>query len=295
MNILKKALSIISFILAVFFLICTCSSFTSGIAVLVVFLLLTVGFAFLGVKLWISSKKKIVKEVPIKKLSIPYNSKLNNMPVSNLTNVGNDDGSSLSVSPPSIYEDDIVCADTPTEDTHYESPLPTEYDNANETDIPKEISPPPVETVSEIKTERHKIAGTSYRQRDIESLGDENDTYTWTKKEIAEYNMTDQNIYQLEFSPETVELIEEPDNEYDPNAVKVIVDDVHIGYIKKGSCAHIKKLIREERISRITAEIYGGKYKRVSSDYDIMEDKETFELEKDETDFFASIYVDVKQ
>lgn len=146
-----------------------------------------------------------------------------------------------------------------------------------------------------IKTEHHKIAGTSFRQVDIESLGDENDIYTWTKKEIIDYGMTDQKIYQLEFSPETVELVEEPDNKYDANAVKVIVDNVLIGYIKKGSCAHIKKLIREDRIKKITAEIYGGKYKLVSSDYDVMEDKEIFELEKDKTDYFASIYLDVKE
>lgn len=290
MIIFKKALSIISFILAIFFLICTCSSFTSGIAVLTVFLLLTVGLAILGVKLWISSKKKTVNEVTMKKISIPDKSKSNNMPVSESTNVGN----SLSMSTP-IIKDDIVCANAPTEDTHYETPLPTEYDKNNKTDIPKVIASPPVETVSEIKKERHKIAGTSYRQADIASLGDENSVYTWTKKEIIDYGMTDQKIYQLEFSPETVELIEEPDNKYDANAVKVIVDNVLIGYIKKGSCAHIKKLIREDRIKKITAEIYGGKYKLVSSDYDVMEDKEIFELEKDKTDYFASIYLDVKE
>lgn len=146
----------------------------------------------------------------------------------------------------------------------------------------------------ETTIEHHKLAGTSFRQNDIIELGEENDCYTWTKKEIVEYGMEDENIYQLIFSPESVELIEEPDNEYDPNAVKVVIDGIHVGYIKKGSCSHIKKLIKENKIIEITGEILGGKYKRVSSDYDLMEDKTTYSLERDEHDFFVSIYLKIK-
>lgn len=146
----------------------------------------------------------------------------------------------------------------------------------------------------ETRTERHRVAGTSYRQDVIESLGSENDCYTWTKKELAEYDMCDQNIYQLEFSPESVELVEEPENEHDPNAIKVVVDGEHVGYIKKGSCSHVKKLIHENRICEISVDIYGGKYKRVSWEYDPLEDKDSYDLECGKTDYFVSIYLTIK-
>lgn len=143
------------------------------------------------------------------------------------------------------------------------------------------------------KSERHKVAGTSYKQKEIKSLGIENTDYTLTKKEIIECGMEDEKIYQLIFSPLSVQLIEEPENEYDPNAIKVIIDNVHIGYIKKGSCSHVKKLIRENKIRNISADIYGGKYKLVSSNYDSYTDKESFTLESGNTDFFVSIQLEV--
>lgn len=144
------------------------------------------------------------------------------------------------------------------------------------------------------KTEHHNISGTSYRQKEIKSLGFENDDYSLSKKEIIEYGLEDENIYQLSFSPTSIQLIEEPENKHDSNAVKVIADGVHVGYIKKGSCVHIKKLINENKISKITADIHGGKFKRVSSEYDMYTDKETYELEHGKTDFFVSLNIELK-
>lgn len=144
------------------------------------------------------------------------------------------------------------------------------------------------------KTEHHNIAGTSFRQKEIKSLGIENNDYSLSKKEIIEYGLEDENIYQLIFSPTLIQLVEEPENKHDPNAVKVIADNIHIGYIKKGSCSHIKNLINNNKINRITANIHGGKYKRVSSDYDIYSGKESFELEHGKTDFFASLDLELK-
>lgn len=145
-----------------------------------------------------------------------------------------------------------------------------------------------------IKKEHHNIAGTSYRQKEIMSLGIENCNYSMKKNELMEEYNENEKIYQIEFFPRSVELVEEPNNIYDPNAIKVIIDDVHVGYIKKGSCSHIKKLIRENRICKITPDIHGGKYKRILCIYDYEKDKDVYKLETDETDFFVSITLDIK-
>lgn len=151
----------------------------------------------------------------------------------------------------------------------------------------KQYEPQPIK-------EHHNVTGTSHYQDNIKELGELNPNYDLTKTEIVNDFLYDERIYQYEFNPKSVVLEEEPDNIYDSNAIKVIIDNVLVGYIKKGSCAHIKKLIKENKIQSISGEIHGGKYKVVLSDYDDEKDKEVYVLEKDETDYYASIYITLK-
>lgn len=142
--------------------------------------------------------------------------------------------------------------------------------------------------------EHHNVTGTSHYQDNIRELGELNPDYDLTKTEIINDCLYDERIYQYEFNPKSVVLEEEPDNIYDSNAIKVLIDNVLVGYIKKGSCSHIKNLIKNEKIQSISAEIHGGKYKIVISDYDYDEDKDVYEMDKEETDFYVSIYITLK-
>lgn len=143
---------------------------------------------------------------------------------------------------------------------------------------------------TEYKIETHKVAGVSYRVDEIASLGLENEDYNYSKKELIELGYEGERIYQYEFYPTKTELIPEPDNPHDPNAVKVIVDNVHVGYIKSGSCRHILNLLKNNRITKIDCEIGGGKYK--SLEYDLYEDK--YNLEKSESQIFVHLKLSVK-
>jgi len=64
-----------------------------------------------------------------------------------------------------------------------------------------------------------KIAGVSFRQ---EELG---------------------KLYGRDWNAITISLVEEPDNKYDPNAIKIIADDMHIGYIPGMVAPHVKELL----------------------------------------------------
>lgn len=145
------------------------------------------------------------------------------------------------------------------------------------------------------KIEHHKVAGTSFRQKEIETLGEENSSYYCSKRELIEDCMTDERIYQYDFFPVSVQLVEDPDNEYDSNAIKVIIDNVHVGYIKKGSCSHIKNLLRHNKISSIAANISGGKYKYISSDYDVDKDKGVYTMETGSVGYFISLDISVNE
>ena len=41
----------------------------------------------------------------------------------------------------------------------------------------------------------------------------------------------------------TVSLVPEPDNEYDPNAIRVLLNGVHVGYVPKDKTAEVKSIL----------------------------------------------------
>lgn len=155
--------------------------------------------------------------------------------------------------------------------------------------------PPMVKAAQDVsKTEWHHVAGITYRQDAIKQLGYENDEYDYTKREIIDAGLEDEKIYQIEFDTGVTVLEPEPDNPHDPNAVKVVVDGVHVGYIKKVDCTHVKSLILDGRVQKIRSEIHGGKYKRVVMEYDDDRDRDVYVLEKGETPFFVTVELSLK-
>lgn len=156
-------------------------------------------------------------------------------------------------------------------------------------------TPSPVQSApAPSNVEHHKVAGISYRTEELLTLGTENPDYSLTKKQLIEEGLTDERIYRTDFYPDTCELVPEPDNPEDPKAIKVVVDGAHIGYIKQGSCAHIHKLLREDRIEGIDCEISGGPYKVVLTDYN-EDGGEVYSMEKDTAPYYAVVVVRVKK
>ena len=124
----------------------------------------------------------------------------------------------------------------------------------------------------DVKVVSHKVAGTSFRQEAIKAMGEKNPDFDLTKRELLKLWPDGVTVYEYVFDPQRVDLVPEPENPEDPNALKVVLDGVHVGYIKAGSCAHIRRLIREGRIEQIEPRIIGGKYKAV---YDYVDKGET--------------------
>lgn len=177
---------------------------------------------------------------------------------------------------------------------HTYSPTPSIPQPAPTAEVP-EPKGGPADAVAEPheqhKSENHHVTGTSHYQRELESLGEENPVYEYSKKELIDEGYEDEKVYYYDFSPTTVELVEELDNAYDPNAIKVVVDGVHIGYIKKGSCAHVKKLLHSGAITKISAEIRGGKYKFLYCEYDDEKEKDVYQLECGTLDYYATVII----
>ena len=144
---------------------------------------------------------------------------------------------------------------------------------------------------SNYKERTYRVSGISFREDAVENIGSENDDYHMTKQELIRDDMTDEQIWEYSFHPRHTELVPEPTNQYDPNAIKVIVDGEHIGYIKSGSCVHVLKLINEERILNIQCQMGGGRYKYLSEKYDDEKDKDVYVLERDSINYWASLTI----
>ncbi len=115
----------------------------------------------------------------------------------------------------------------------------------------------------------HRVAGVSHHEKNVMSLASLNPYYELGKEDIIKNGYSDITIYKYSFQTEPVTLEQEPNNPYDPNAIKVMVAGNHIGYIKAGSCAQVNKLINNNLIQNITCRISGGPYKRVQKDVDL--------------------------
>lgn len=141
---------------------------------------------------------------------------------------------------------------------------------------------------SAVALEEYSIAGTSYRQAVIESLGVENDDYTLTKREIISEGREDEHLDKYYFDPLPVDLEKEPDNPHgDGHAVKVLLGGKHVGYIPAESSAHVTELMDGNLIEDLSAEIVGGPYKY----YDSLEET----IVKENLKFGVRLTIYVKQ
>lgn len=134
-------------------------------------------------------------------------------------------------------------------------------------------------------SENFRVAGTSFHEKEIEEIGTDNMDYEMSKKEIVDAGLEDERIYKLEFFPYSAELIPEPENPYDPKAIMVFVDGVHVGYIKKGSTSRVRNLL--EAGGKISAEIHGGPYKVIYLD----DENDKYEIEHGEAPYSVVINI----
>lgn len=132
-------------------------------------------------------------------------------------------------------------------------------------------------------TESIKVAGTSFYQDAIESLGTPNDDYSTPKKVFIETFGEGEKVFEYDFNPD-IELIPEPTNEHDKNAIRVEADDELIGYVPRDKTAYVRGLMEADKLYYIGAEIEGGKYKTLIDD----------EIESDRMDYYARLILKIK-
>lgn len=102
------------------------------------------------------------------------------------------------------------------------------------------------------------VAGCNYYREQITLLGKER--REWKKSDSELLASGKDSVFRYSF-PFDAELIPEPDNIYDKNAIAVVVEGQKIGHVPAALCEQVKPLIKKAK--GVSCRISGGDYKRI--------------------------------
>lgn len=125
-------------------------------------------------------------------------------------------------------------------------------------------------------------------------MSEPNYLYKYKKQDLIDTCNYDIPIYKNVINAQKLELIHEPDNEHDPNAIMVVLDGKLVGYMPAKECKHILHLMENDLIVSVKYEAYGGKYKCVNEDYDAYRDKSTYTMDQGEDEYGITVHVTEK-
>lgn len=141
-----------------------------------------------------------------------------------------------------------------------------------------------------------KVVGTSYKKDNILKLATENPDYYASLEQRIE-DGTEGREYRYNFNVRTAELVNEPENPHDPDAIRVDFDGIPVGYIGQDNIKTVRSLMEEGRIERVRPALFGGEYRELvggdddddDDDDDYEEDDADYELIDGKTSFGARI------
>lgn len=122
-----------------------------------------------------------------------------------------------------------------------------------------------------------KVKGISYRQEALSDLchelikeSDDVPYLGYTSKEIKEELIFSDRFYKYSpFESSDVDFVPEVDNQFDPNAVKIVVRGYHLGYVTKSKSRKVLRLTTDSNNEVVKiAKIYGGDYKDIDPESD---------------------------
>ena len=134
-----------------------------------------------------------------------------------------------------------------------------------------------------------KVKGISYHQEAFSDLcqeliqeSDDVPYLGYASKEIKEELIFSDRFYKYSpFELSDVDFVPELDNQFDPNAVKIVVRGYHLGYVTKSKNRKVLRLTTDSNNEVIKiAKIYGGDYKDIDPESDKLRTvKDSFKIQ----------------
>lgn len=109
-----------------------------------------------------------------------------------------------------------------------------------------------------------EVAGFFMHLEDIQKLASKIKKFDMPAKRIIEIGYANKKIYKYYYKNEPVELVPEPTNRVDPNAIMVMISGVHVGYVPREMTQEVASYITAPYL--VTAKITGGEYRIVMTE-----------------------------
>lgn len=109
-----------------------------------------------------------------------------------------------------------------------------------------------------------EVAGVPYRMKEVIKLASKIKKFDMPAKRLIEIGYQSRNVYRYYFKNEPVELRPEPTNPHDPNAIMVLINNIHVGYVPQTDIQNVNKFLPYAQ--SISAQITGGEYRVVFSE-----------------------------
>ena len=152
-------------------------------------------------------------------------------------------------------------------------------------------NPEPEAPKNTTKMMTYKVTGVSHYEDNIMALSSKNEDFQLNRRDLIDEGLVDERVWEYDFYPIKAELVPEPDNPHDPKAIKVLVDGLHVGYIKSGSCAHLLRVLRESGVERIDVKVGGGRYKCLECVGCTESGKEVYEMDRGEVPLYVHLSI----
>lgn len=108
-----------------------------------------------------------------------------------------------------------------------------------------------------------KVAGVNYRMEQVYKLATPMKKWNMTNEQLLK-QYPGKRIYKYYFTNEPVVLVPEPTNQNDPNAIKVMVNNIHVGYVPNDLCIIVRRIMQGS--CTLSSKFSGGEYKVVFDD-----------------------------
>ena len=119
--------------------------------------------------------------------------------------------------------------------------------------------------LSGCKQSKFEVAGTAYYMDDILSLGTRNPDFTATAEALAEKGMLNVPVIEYDFPPVGTELVAEPNNPSDPDAIMVRMNGVKVGYVPARRCRELLEQVRSGQVQRLQGGIRCEGYRMLAA------------------------------
>lgn len=110
------------------------------------------------------------------------------------------------------------------------------------------------------------VVGTYYCADAFPKIMNKRREYSFKPETLLKNNRANQRIYKYYYTEIPAELVLEPTNKHDTNAVKVVVKGEKIGYIPADMTKEVRNIIGNYHLISVIATLTGGGYKIVYDD-----------------------------